>query len=172
MVLEGPDGAGKSTLLEELSHFLGRKKTHTGGPCYNKEDLVRRMEEIEQHNNGLFDRVCHISNPIYCQAENRDAFFTVQEYWEQLALFDPVVVYVNLNDPRKLRKNISREPKPHKPPEYTDWVVANSGRISTYYEIYMRSVRDLTNVRMLHYDYEHTGRKRFLSNLTAMINED
>lgn len=155
VIVEGMDGTGKSTLVQELAKRLGRVPTHTGGPSYSQEDLLARMDEVEEFREGLFDRCCHISNYIYATADARPAWFSKAAYLARLNVMDPIVVHCSLGpDFEVLRRNVSKEVKPHKPPEYRERVLSQQVNIYAGYEDYFDALRyRYPDFRVREYDY-------------------
>lgn len=65
IVVEGPDASGKTTLIGKLAPLLGLSVVKSEGPCVDIHDFRQRCQQLYSLKNVIFDRHCHVSEPIY-----------------------------------------------------------------------------------------------------------
>ena len=143
LVIEGPDGAGKSTPRDRLAEDLRRTPIHTGGPTRTRNDVLRRNQAMLGFDRSkvIFDRVSPISDTVYRQAEGRPILVAFEEQLEFLKQFGVVIIYCRLGSSAEMVEHIDRSPKPHKPADYLEKVIANHPRVVELYDETMELVR-------------------------------
>lgn len=110
------------------------------------------MVEIEAVRGGLFDRVFHISNPIYCQVDGRGDVIDPEEYRTRLIGMNPIVIYCCLSNQERMLQGIVEHTKVHKPAEYLELVKKNHFQIT---QLYDESFRQLEGkIPIIYYSWE------------------
>lgn len=150
IVVEGPDGHGKSTLIEKLKADLDRPVIHTGGPPADREQLMTKVRMVNSYPNSavLFDRIPHISEIVYRNAEDRAHEVPVASLVNCLYALDPVIVYCRTDEPL-----IDTEVKEHKPKIHMELVVRKAGLIAATYDAIM-DILDHGVVQVVRYNWK------------------
>lgn len=155
IIVEGPDGAGKTTLLARLSSDLGRPVYHTGGPPANLEHLEVKLALVAEHSDHfLFDRVPHISEPIYSKATGKETYIPEPRLHDLLEELNPVVVYCRLSSLSTMFESVDREKKPHKPTEHLEDVLRNYKAVVEDYDATMEKLSAKPGISVLKYSWE------------------
>lgn len=134
LIFEGPDGAGKSTLGLHFAQTLECPLVHTGGPIETHQALADRLAFVKEWGNVIFDRVPHISDPIYGAAAGRDALMHRDSLMEHLASLKPVLVLCMGASQEVMCERMLKVKKDHKSPEHLEMVRSKHKDIYQMYE--------------------------------------
>ena len=166
IAVEGPDGAGKSTLLVRLSHDLHFPVYHTGGPPASREMLHSKLEAVQERaNSHLFDRVPHISEPIYSRASGKRMYMMEHDLHQALEKLDPIIIYCRLASMANMFRSIDQSKKVHKPRQHLEEVLQNYKSIVEDYDLTMRSLPP--RVTVIQFSWETDSYPKLLEKIRA-----